>query len=76
MHPISSRDENDSQSSTEEVYSKFPLAVYFTYGNTYVSRLLSQFIPLSPSPAVSTSLFSIVCVSIAVLQIDSSVPSF
>ena len=39
-------------------YSKFPLAVYFTYGNTYVSRLLSQFIPLSPSPAVSSSLFS------------------
>ena len=30
----------------------------FAYGNVYVSVLLSQFIPLSPSPTVSTSLFS------------------
>ena len=26
-------------------YSKFPLAIYFTYGNIYVSILLSQVIP-------------------------------
>ena len=39
-------------------YSKFPLAICFTYGNVYVSMLLSQFIPLSPSPTVPTSLFS------------------
>ena len=31
-------------------YSKFPLAVYFTYGHVYVSMLLSQIIPPSPSP--------------------------
>ena len=30
----------------------------FAYGNIYVSVLLSQFIPPSPSPSVSTSLFS------------------
>ena len=29
-----------------------------TYGNVYVSMLLSQFVPLSPSLTVSTSLFS------------------
>ena len=39
-------------------YSKFLLAIYFTYGNTYVSVLLSQFIPPFPSPTVSISLFS------------------
>ena len=31
-----------------ESYSKFPLAVYFTYGNVYVSMLLSPFITPSP----------------------------
>ena len=39
-------------------HGKFPLAICFTYSNVYVSMLLSQFIPLSPSPTVSTSLFS------------------
>ena len=39
-------------------YGKFPLAVYFTYGNIYVSMLLSQLILPSPSPSVSTSLIS------------------
>ena len=34
-------------------YSNFPLAIYFTYGKAYVSMLLSQFFPLSPSPTVS-----------------------
>ena len=27
-------------------YSKLPLAIYFAYGNVYVSMLLSQFPPL------------------------------
>ena len=31
-------------------YSKFPLVICFTYGNVYVSVLLSQFVPPSPSP--------------------------
>ena len=39
----------------------FPLAFYFTYGNVYVSMLFSQFIPPSPSPTVSTSVFSRQC---------------
>ena len=38
--------------------SKFPLGIYFTYGNVYVSMLFSQFIPPSPSPTGSTSSFS------------------
>ena len=46
-----------------------------TYGNVYVSMLLSQIILPSLSPTVSPCLFSNVCVSIAALQIDSSVPS-
>ena len=32
------------------LHSNFPLAIYFTYGNVYVSVLLSQFILPSPSP--------------------------
>ena len=39
-------------------YSKFPLCIYVTYGNICVSMLLFQFVPPSPSPTVSTSLFS------------------
>ena len=40
------------------VIQQLPLASYFTPGNVYISQLLSQFIPLSPSPAMSTSPFS------------------
>ena len=40
------------------LYSNFPLAIYFTYGNVYVSTLPFQFIPPSPSPTGSTSLYS------------------
>ena len=39
-------------------YRKFPLAMYFTHGNRYISMLLSQIIPPSPAPTVSKSLFS------------------
>ena len=39
-------------------HSKFPLAIYFTYGNVYASKLFSQLITLFPSCTVSTSLFS------------------
>ena len=38
--------------------NNFSLAIYFTYDNVYVSVLLSQFLPPSPSPTVSTSLSS------------------
>ena len=40
-----------------ESYSKFPLPIYFTYGNIYVSMLFSHIIPPSPSPSESKSLF-------------------
>ena len=40
------------------LYSNFALPTYFTYGDIYVSMLFSQFIPPSPSPAMSRSLFS------------------
>ena len=59
--PTPSHPSRLSQSPRPELpasYGKFPLAVYFTYGNVYVSMLLSQFVPPSPSSAVSTSLFS------------------
>ena len=36
--------------------SQFPLAIYFTYSNIYVSVLLSWFVPPS-SPTMSTNLF-------------------
>ena len=32
-------------------------SLYFTYGDAYASMLVSLFIPPSPSPTVSTSLF-------------------
>ena len=54
--------------------SESPLAIYFTDGSVYVSMLLSQFAPPSPSRTGSASLFS-VSVSTASLQIGSSVPS-
>ena len=56
-------------------YSNFLFAIYFMYGNTYISMLLSQFIPPSPSPAVSKFVLH-VCISIPALQIGSSVPFF
>ena len=40
------------------LYSRFPLASYFTHGSVYMSILISQFIPPFPSPTVSTSPFS------------------
>ena len=47
---------------------------YFTYGNVYVSILLSPYIPPSPSSTCPLSMSVLyVCVSIAALQIGSSV---
>ena len=40
-------------------YSHFQQTIYFTQDSSYVSMLLSQFVPPSSSPAVSTRLFSI-----------------
>ena len=55
-------------------HSKCALAVYFVYGDAYISMLLSPLVPHYPSPAVSTGLFSL-CLHCA-LRLVSSVPSF
>ena len=50
-----------SQSTNAELpvpYSSFTLAIYFTHGSVYMSVLVSQFIPTSPSYPVPTSPFS------------------
>ena len=51
---------SQSQAELPVLYRDFPLAIYFTYGNVflYISIILSQFVPPSPFPAVSVSLFS------------------
>ena len=55
------------------LYSSFPLASCFTHGSVYMSVLLSQFVPFSPSPSMSTSPFP-TSVSIPALLIGLSVP--
>ena len=45
----------------------FPLAICFICASVYVSMLLSPFIPPSPSPPMSTSLFFYVFVSNTIL---------
>ena len=50
----------EHQAELTELHSNFPLAIYFTCDSVYISMLLSQFIPRPPSPAVFTSLFSII----------------
>ena len=61
-----------------ESNSRFPLAIYFTHGNVHVSMLLPPYIPPSSPRPVRHAQKSIlyVCISIAALQIGSSVLSF
>ena len=47
-----------TEHGVELVIYDFPLAIYFTHGNVYVSTPLPQFVPPSPPPTVSSSLFS------------------
>ena len=50
-HPIPSfQVVTEHQFELLESYSKFPLAIYFTYGSVYVSRLLSPFVHLLATP--------------------------
>ena len=49
----------EHQFELPESCSKFPVAIYSTSGEVYVFMVLSPFIPPSPSPTVSTSLFSL-----------------
>ena len=55
------------------LYSNFSLAIYFIYGNIYVSMLLSILPTLSYLNCVHKSVLY-VCVSIPALQISSSLP--
>ena len=57
-----------------EAHSKFPLAIYFTYGNVSFHVTLSIHLTLSSPIPMSISLFLYVCFSTAVLQINSLVP--
>ena len=47
------------------LYSSFPLAIYFTYGNANVSALLFQFVP--PFPCCIHKCVFYVCVSISAM---------
>ena len=50
-HPIPSiQVVTEHQFELLESYSKFPLAIYFTYGSVYVSKLLPPFVHLLPTP--------------------------
>ena len=41
------------------LYSRFPLAIYFTHGSAYMSVLLSQLVPPFPFSPVSTGHFTL-----------------
>ena len=56
-HPIPSRSSQWAKLGSL-LYSNFSPAIHFTHGNVHMSRLPSPFIPLAPSPTVSTSPFS------------------
>ena len=49
------------------IIQQLPTSYLFTYSNVYALMLLSQYVPPSPSPAVSATLFSYVCMSIPIL---------
>ena len=49
----------EHQTRLPVLYSNFSPAIYFTHDNVYMSMLLSPFVPVSPSPAVFTTLFFI-----------------
>ena len=50
-HPFPLDPSGLSQSTRFECHTScIELVIYFTYGNTHVSMLFSQIIPLSPSP--------------------------
>ena len=76
--PTPSHSSQLSQSTWFELpasYSKFPLAIYFAYGNVYVSVLLSIHSTLFFPHCVHMSVLY-VCISVAALPIGSLVPSF
>ena len=55
--PCSSRLSQSTSFACLASYIKLPLAICFTYGRVYVSMLVYQLLPRSPSPTESKSLF-------------------
>ena len=57
--PYPSHTSRSSQSTrlSSLLHSHFPLAIGFMYSNVYVSVLLSQFVPPTPSPVLLLCLF-------------------
>ena len=67
----------EQQAELPVPYTSFPLAIYFTHGSAYMSMLLFQFIPPSPSYPTHVHKFILyVCISIPAPQIGSSIPFF
>ena len=56
--PPSRSSQSTKLSSLFYIYSKFPLAIYFTHGSVFMLSLISKFIAPSPSHPVTTCLFS------------------
>ena len=57
-------------------HSKFPLAIYFTYGNVYISMLLSPYLlpfpslpPFYPPPPPTAAFISLFSVSVSLEEI-------
>ena len=62
-HPTPLRCHRALDLSSLHQYREFPLAVYFTYGNVYVSMLLSRFISPFPFPGKCEGQGSLACCS-------------
>ena len=52
--PLSHPSRSSQNTKVPVLYSRFLTAIYFTHGSVYLSIPISQFVPLSHSPAVST----------------------
>ena len=72
-HPSRS---SQSRAELPVLHSGFTLAISFTHGSVYLSRLQSQFVPPSSSTTGSHMPFLYLCLSIPALQTGSSVLSF
>ena len=73
--PLTSHPSRSSRSGFERPvsHSEFPGAIYFTYGNVYVSVLLSQCIPPSTSLTVTHTFFTVFFLPETVLASEYSV---
>ena len=58
LSQLSRSSQSASLDSMYYLFGKIPLTAYFANDSGYMSKLISQFIPLSPAPAVSLGPFS------------------